>query len=68
MFYTKNVPHFERALRILAGVGIAVAGVLTHQSTAMELALAGTGIFVGMTGFFGFCPMCAMVGRKPAKP
>lgn len=64
MFYTKNVPTIERIVRVVVGVGIAGAGILTHQSVGIELALVATGIFVGMTGFFGFCPMCALVGRK----
>jgi hypothetical protein len=30
--------------------------------------LAGAGAVAIMTGFFGFCPMCAMVGRRLPSP
>jgi hypothetical protein len=30
--------------------------------------IAGTGAVAILTGFFGFCPMCAMVGRKLPSP
>jgi hypothetical protein len=30
--------------------------------------IAGTGVVATLTGFFGFCPMCAMVGRKLPSP
>ena len=30
--------------------------------------IAGTGVVAILTGFFGFCPMCAMVGRKLPSP
>ncbi|MEO7886447.1 MAG: DUF2892 domain-containing protein [Polaromonas sp.] len=67
MFYVKNVPAWERILRVLIGMaglafaamnwgasGIAVAGVIVGVMGAM----------LAMTGLFGFCPMCALVGRK----
>lgn len=40
MFYAKNLPNWERVLRVIMGAILA------------------------MTGLMGFCPMCAMVGRK----
>jgi hypothetical protein len=64
MFYTKNLPTWERALRVVAGVAIAVVGLVSHQPPLIAGTLLATGIFTGMTGFFGFCPMCALVGRK----
>jgi hypothetical protein len=30
--------------------------------------IAGTGAVAILTGFFGFCPMCAMVGRRLPSP
>jgi hypothetical protein len=30
--------------------------------------IAGAGAVAILTGFFGFCPMCAMVGRKLPSP
>lgn len=65
MFYFKrNLPTWERVTRILAGaaVGAAVAGGLTTDSvTWLALATAATLV---LTAFVGFCPACAMVGRR----
>lgn len=65
MLYLKtNLPGWERAIRVAMGVIIAV---MAYQFAATAL---GSGIGIGMgimlvvTGFVGFCPMCAMVGRK----
>ena len=70
MFYAKNLPPFERALRIVAGLGFILLGMLYFQGGLLGLlglwgalsAASGVGSIV--TGFFGFCPACAMVGRK----
>lgn len=67
MFYTKNVPNWERAIRVIMAIGLggyALAGNVSH-GLAIGLWVAA-GMMV-MTGFMGFCPMCAMVGRKLAK-
>jgi len=33
--------------------------------TPLGLVLAVNGAFTALTGLLGFCPACAMVGRKP---
>ncbi len=64
MFYAKNLPKWERSLRMLVGlIGGGLAFISWGTSTPGLLAgLACASIAV--TGLFGFCPMCAMVGRK----
>ena len=65
MFFLKrNLPTWERATRIIAGVavGAAVAGGMT-AGTVTWLALATAATLV-LTAFVGFCPACAMVGRR----
>ncbi len=65
MFFLKrNLPTWERALRIIGGiaVGTAVAGGFT-MGTVTWLALATAATLV-LTAFVGFCPACAMVGRR----
>jgi hypothetical protein len=65
MFFVKrNLPTWERALRIRGGVavGAAVAGGLT-TGIVTWMALATAAILV-LTAFVGFCPACAMVGRR----
>jgi hypothetical protein len=66
MFYFKvNVPGWERLLRLAAGVGVAVLAALYANTPALAwIGMAG-GLMFALTGLVGFCPMCAMVGRKP---
>ncbi len=64
MFYIKNVPGWERALRILMGMGALVFAVLNWNVSGFAVAMGVMGAMLAMTGLFGFCPMCAMVGRK----
>jgi hypothetical protein len=66
MFYPKNVPNLERAIRIVLGIGL-IAFVTFSQSTFSPL-LTGvaicSGLFIIVTGFIGWCPACALVGRR----
>lgn len=63
MFYAKNVPNGERVLRVVAGAAAAGLGLALLGGTAGWLVAAGAVSLVA-SGLFGFCPACAMVGRK----
>jgi len=63
MLYRKNVPNWERALRIALSLGAFVMGLIIWGKPG-ALALTAGGIGLLLTGFFGFCPACALVGRK----
>jgi len=66
-FFMKNVPQWERVMRTLGGL-VAVAGGWSLGSPYRELGLA-TAATLLLTGIVGFCPMCALVGRKlPTAP
>jgi Protein of unknown function (DUF2892) len=39
-------------------------GLLSMPGTTAGYLIAGTGAVAFLTGFFGFCPMCARVGRR----
>lgn len=63
MFYVKNVPTWERLLRVVAGLAAAAWSVLALGGWWGALAgLCAAGMV--LSGLFGFCPACAMVGRK----
>lgn len=65
MFFLKrNLPHWERAIRIIAGAAIAL-GVFSGYTTGILswLALATAATLI-LTAFVGFCPACAMIGRR----
>jgi Protein of unknown function (DUF2892) len=51
-------------MRPIAGVAVVALGLLGFPGTPLGYVLAGSGAIAILTGFFGFCPMCAMVGRK----
>jgi len=74
MFYRKNLPGWERVMRLVGGIVMIAYGLfgmpgLPGMPGAMAgYLIAGTGAVAILTGFFGFCPMCAMVGRKLPSP
>ncbi len=65
MFFLKrNLPTWERVLRVLSGAAIGAA-VYAGLSTGVVTWLAvGTAATLVLTAFVGFCPACAMVGRR----
>ncbi len=64
MFYRKNVPGWERGFRALVGVAVIAFGILGMQASLLSYLVVATGLTALLTGFVGFCPMCALVGRK----
>ncbi len=64
MFYRKNLPGWERALRVVAGIALIAWGLAGISGAPIGYVIAAGGATAILTGFFGFCPMCAMVGRK----
>ncbi len=66
MFYVKNLPWWERTLRIGAGlVAAAYAGLNLDGYARWGVMACGLGI--ALTGFFGFFPACALAGRRLEK-
>jgi hypothetical protein len=68
MFYRKNLPGWERAMRSVGGVVMIAYGLLSMPGTMAGYVIAGTGAVAILTGSIGFCPMCAMVGRRFPSP
>jgi hypothetical protein len=63
MFYLKNLPTWERLARTIAGAMAVVASLYVLSGTIAILA-AASAAGIAMTGLVGFCPMCAMLGRR----
>ncbi|MYM29329.1 Protein of unknown function [Duganella sacchari] len=63
MFYVKNVPGWERVLRVVLGL-IVAAGALALLGGVWGTLLALSAAGIVASGLVGFCPMCAMVGRR----
>jgi hypothetical protein len=66
MFYVKNLPGWERWLRVGSGVAIAIYALLGVGGISNWILVAGS-IGLALSGVLGFCPMCALAGRRLAK-
>lgn len=66
MIYQKNLPGWERTARVVAGLMMIACGALAPglSLTPVGWIIAGAGVVTLATGFVGFCPACAMVGRR----
>lgn len=60
--FAANVPTFERLVRI--ALGLAVAGFALFGLAAPSLLVAMLGFCFAATGLIGFCPACALAGRR----
>ncbi|MBB6561267.1 hypothetical protein HNP48_003960 [Acidovorax soli] len=67
MLYRKNITRPESLLRIVAGLALLAASLGWLGFTPLGLVLAASGATGILTGVFGYCPACAMVGRKPVE-
>lgn len=64
MFYIKNVPVWERIIRIALGVVLTLYVIFGNPASSIAILSIASAVFVVVTGFVGWCPMCALVGRK----
>jgi Protein of unknown function (DUF2892) len=64
MFYRKNVPGTERVIRLVAGVAMIACGLLGLKGLPIGYVIACVGVVSLLTGFVGYCPACAVAGRK----
>ncbi|MBX3085236.1 MAG: DUF2892 domain-containing protein [Anaerolineae bacterium] len=69
MFYPKNVPVWERTVRIVIGIVLVITALADQAlfgtpSLLRIVLLIGSALFLVVTGFIGWCPACAMIGRK----
>lgn len=61
--YLKNVGPVERALRVVFAVG-GGAAAFALLSAPWNVVGAVSAVVFALTGVIGYCPMCAMVGRR----
>lgn len=64
MFYVKNVPNWERILRLIMGLMGLGYVAMNWQGSGLAIGVGLMAAMLATTGLIGFCPMCAMVGRK----
>lgn len=66
MLYIKNLPGWERVLRVAAGVVLAILTLLGVGGTWTRVIMS-VAVVLLLTGLIGFCPACALAGRRLAK-
>ena len=64
MLCVKNVPTVERVIRVMMGLAL-LGGALAWIGPTMGGWVVGAmGMMAALSGLVGWCPMCAMAGRK----
>ena len=66
MFYVKNLPGWERWLRVGGGM-VMTAYALMNVGGIVGWLISAAGIGTALSGVLGFCPVCALAGRRLAK-
>ena len=64
MLYRKNLYSWESMLRIVVGLGLAAYCLFAVPGSLLTYVIAASGVGFALTGMIGWCPMCAMVGRR----
>ena len=59
--YRKNIGSLHQAIRVALGIAAAIAAFVYLSSVAAWLVALG-GLGFALSGFVGYCPMCAMAG------
>ena len=65
MIYRKNLYAWEQICRVLLGLALAVGAWYALSSRLVSYSFIAIGLIIASSGVAGFCPMCAMVGRRP---
>jgi hypothetical protein len=63
MFYAKNLPTWERAIRLFGALVMGACAV-RFWGTPLGYTFVVGSMMVALTSIVGFCPMCALAGRK----
>ena len=64
MLYRKNMGSTESWVRVIGGALIVACSLAQIGLTPLGAVLAISGLLTALTGWIGFCPACAMAGRK----
>ena len=65
MWYVKNLPRWERVVRLLSAL-LMGGCAWRFGATPVGLFFGAGGVVTALTALVGYCPMCALGGRRPA--
>jgi hypothetical protein len=65
MFYAKNLPVWERVVRLVAAAAMGFCAA-HFWGTPAGFTWGPGGAIMALTSVVGFCPMCALAGRRIA--
>jgi hypothetical protein len=63
-YLKRNLPAWERALRLAAGALLALAAWRLLPAGTLTAAGFGGAALLAATAVAGFCPACALAGRR----
>lgn len=64
MLYVRNISRWERWMRVGGGAAMVACGLIGLAGSPAGWLLAGAGVVAALSGVAGYCPMCAVAGRK----
>jgi hypothetical protein len=64
MLYVKNVSTAERVIRVIMGLALLGGTLAWFGPTLGGWTLGAMGMMAALSGLIGWCPMCAIAGRK----
>ena len=64
MVYRKNMGSREGWARVVGGASIVACSLTQIGPTLLGWVFSAGGVLTALTGLIGFCPACAMDGRK----
>ena len=62
--YRKNLPVWERVLRAGLAVALLIYALVFATSALLTTAAVVSAALIAVTGVVGYCPMCAIAGRR----
>ena len=64
MLYRKNIYAWEQMTRIILSLAVVVYALIYMPAGVLSYGIAIAAAGFALTGVFGWCPACALVGRK----
>jgi len=64
MVFKRNVPGWERLLRAALGIALLIAAFAVPMQGWLAWIVGGSGVGSLLSAMMGFCPACALAGRR----